>query len=228
MARLMHALELPQSANCLVCGRTNPHGLRLRLRVDPETGLVSTEFVPGPQHVGFEGMVHGGLLATVLDEAMTWAATWKNKRFCYCGELTTRFRNSLRPGQTLRVEALVEFSRPKLVEVAGKIFDHTGRLAATSSGKYVPTSLDEHLEYMDTFLEDSATDEASRLLRGLPPASKVEVQVMDAAKAPSTDEAPRAEEAPVAHDDDDDDDDDLGDNDQPSGTTESDEERAST
>ena len=127
--------------------------------------------------------------------------------------------------QTLRVEALVEFSRPKLVEVAGKIFDHTGRLAATSSGKYVPTSLDEHLEYMDTFLEDTATDEASRLLRGLPPAPKVEVQVMDAAKAPSTDEAPRAEEAPVAHDDDDDD---LDDNDQPSGTTESDEERAST
>ena len=214
----MHALELPQSANCLVCGRSNPHGLKLRLHVDTESGLVSTEFTPGPQHVGFEGMVHGGLLATVLDEAMTWAATWKNKRFCYCGELTTRFRNSLRPGQTLRVEALVEFSRPKLVEVAGKIFDHTGRLAATSSGKYVPTSLDEHLGYMDTFLDDGATDESSRLLRGLPPAPKVEVQVMDAAKAPLADEAPRAEEVPVAHDDDD----------QPSGSTENDEERAST
>jgi acyl-coenzyme A thioesterase PaaI-like protein len=174
----MHALELPHSANCLVCGRSNPHGLKLRLRVATDSGMVSTEFTPGPQHVGFEGMVHGGLLATVLDEAMTWAATWKNKRFCYCGELTTRFRSSLRPGQTLRVEALVEFSRPKLVEVAGKIFDHTGRLAATSSGKYVPTSLDEHLSYMDTFLEHPASDEASRLLRGLPPAPKVEVQVM--------------------------------------------------
>ena len=174
----MRALELPQSANCLVCGRANPHGLRLRLHVDVETGLVSTEFLPGPQHVGFEGMVHGGLLATVLDEAMTWAATWKNKRLCYCGELTTRFRNPLRPGQRLRVEALVEFSRPKLVEVAGKIFDHTGRLAATSSGKYVPTSLDEHLGYMETFLDDPATDEASRLLRGLPPAPKVQVTVM--------------------------------------------------
>ena len=205
----MHALELPQSANCLVCGRQNPHGLRLRLRVEPDTGLVITELVPGPQHVGFEGMVHGGLLATVLDEAMTWAATWKNKRFCYCGELTTRFRNSLRPGQTLRVEALVEFSRPKLVEVAGKIFDHTGRLAATSSGKYVPTSLDEHLEYMDTFLEDAATDEASRLLRGLPPAPKVEVTVMPQGPAARVDEPHEARDG------------------QPTPSTESDEERAS-
>ncbi len=173
----MHDLELPHTANCVVCGRSNPHGLKLRLHVAPDSGMVSTEFTPGPHHVGFEGLVHGGLLATVLDEAMTWAATWKNKRFCYCGELTTRFRNPLRPGQVLRVEALVEFSRPKLVEVAGKIFDHTGRLAATSSGKYVPTSLDEHLAYMDTFLEQPASDEASRLLRGLPPAPKVEVTV---------------------------------------------------
>src|SRR5687767_3754665 len=177
----MHALELPHTANCLVCGRSNPHGLKLRFHVNTDSGMVSTEFIPRPEHVGFDGLVHGGILATVLDEAMTWAATWKNKRFCYCGELTTRFRYPLRPGDTLRVEALVEFSRPKLVEVAGKIFDATGRLAATSSGKYVPTTLDEHLNYMRTFLDDPATADASALLRGMPlppPRPKVEVTVM--------------------------------------------------
>ena len=70
--------------------------------------------------------------------------------------------------------------QPKLVEVAGKIFDFTGRLAATSSGKYVPTTLDEHLNYMRTFLDDPASAEASALLRGLPlpPPPKVEVTVM--------------------------------------------------
>jgi acyl-coenzyme A thioesterase PaaI-like protein len=195
------ALELPHSANCLVCGRSNPHGLKLRLHVATDSGMVFTQVTPGPHHVGFEGLVHGGLLATVLDEAMTWAATWKNKRFCYCGELTTRFRSSLRPGQMLRVEALVEFSRPKLVEVAGKIFDHTGRLAATSSGKYVPTSLDEHLAYMDTFLEHPASDEASRLLRGLPPAPKVEVQVMPQGAPARAENAGTEAEPPPSADD---------------------------
>jgi acyl-coenzyme A thioesterase PaaI-like protein len=167
----MHALELPHSANCLVCGRSNPHGLKLRLRVITDTGLVSTEFVPRIEHTGFENTVHGGLLATVLDEAMTWAATWKNKRFCYCGELTTRFRYPVRPGDALRIEALVEFSRPKLVEVASKVFDFTGRLAATGSGKYVPLTLDEHLGFMRQFIDDAQTAEATRILRGLPPAA---------------------------------------------------------
>src|SRR3954453_3121893 len=62
-------LQLPQSANCLVCGRKNAHGIKLDLFVDKSTGVVTVEFVTQPHHVGFEGIVHGGLLATVIDEA---------------------------------------------------------------------------------------------------------------------------------------------------------------
>src|SRR5262245_28945158 len=121
----MHALELPHARHCLVCGRHNPQGLKLHLHVVPDTGMVSTDFRPLPEHVGFEGIIHGGLLATVMDEAMTWAATWRNRRFCYCAEMTARFRHPVTPGQGLRVEALVERSRPKMVEVACKMFDFT-------------------------------------------------------------------------------------------------------
>jgi acyl-coenzyme A thioesterase PaaI-like protein len=162
----MHAIELPHSSNCLVCGRHNPHSLKLRLHVQADSGLVSTEFIPQDEHVGFEGIVHGGLLATILDEAMTWAATWRNKRFCYCGELTARFRYPVRPRDALRIEAQVEFSKPKLIEVASKIFDFTGRLMATGSGKYVPTGVDEHRAFLRTFLNDPNTETAARLLRG--------------------------------------------------------------
>ena len=86
----MPLLQLPHTAGCLVCGRDNPHGLRLDLHVDPETGIVRIEFAPRREHIGFEGVVHGGVLATVLDEAMVWAATWAARRFCVCAELTTR------------------------------------------------------------------------------------------------------------------------------------------
>ena len=60
-------MELPHTAGCLVCGRQNPHGLGLSLHVDEGSGVVSVEFAPRPEHIGFEGIVHGGVLATVLD-----------------------------------------------------------------------------------------------------------------------------------------------------------------
>src|SRR4051794_35478026 len=101
-------MELPHTAGCVVCGRQNPHRLGLSLHVDEGSGVVSVEFTPRPEHIGFEGIVHGGVLATVLDEAMVWAATWAGKRFCVAGEMTIRFQKSAAVGHLLRCEARVE------------------------------------------------------------------------------------------------------------------------
>ena len=69
-------LELPHTRGCMVCGRGNPLGLGLSLFVDPASGVVRVNYTPAGPHIGFEGVVHGGVLATVIDEAMVWAATW--------------------------------------------------------------------------------------------------------------------------------------------------------
>src|SRR4051812_17649018 len=116
----MAAIELPHTPNCLVCGRLNPHGLHLSLRVDLESGVVTTELTPSGDHIGFEGIVHGGVLATVLDEAMVWAATWAGKRFCVCGELNVRYRQSAGVGEGLVVVAKVEEARRKLITTLGE------------------------------------------------------------------------------------------------------------
>src|SRR5262249_55471282 len=111
-------LQLPHARDCIVCGRHNPHGLKLDLFVDPDRSIVRAEWTPESHHAGFDEIVHGGIVSAVLDEAMTWSATWWGKRFCFCGELTTRFRKQVRPGQSYRIEAQVEFSRPKLIETS--------------------------------------------------------------------------------------------------------------
>jgi acyl-coenzyme A thioesterase PaaI-like protein len=160
----MSELELPHTAGCFVCGRENPHGLKLDLRVDPDSGRVTTHFTPLPQHIGFEGIIHGGVLATVVDELMVWAATWKGRRFCVCGELNTRFRHSAHVGRPLRIEAEVEFSRPRLVQAAAKIFDHDNRLIATASGKYIPMPVDQHAQVVATFVQDPASAPAAQRL----------------------------------------------------------------
>lgn len=160
-------IQLPHTSGCLVCGRENPHGLKMDLHVEPETGLVRAEFTPTEHHAGFERIVHGGLIATVLDEAMVWAATWRVKRFCLCGELIVRFRQGAAPGQLLKIEASVETSRPRLVETAGKVFDGTGKLLVTAQGKYVPVTPEQHQAVTQTFATNPETEKAANYLRGV-------------------------------------------------------------
>jgi uncharacterized protein (TIGR00369 family) len=165
----MSTLELPHTPGCLVCGRANPNGLRLSLSVHPETGLVTVPFTPQPHHVGFEGIIHGGLLATVLDEAMVWAATWSGRRFCVCGEMTVRFRHSAPIGQTLTCTARIASSRRGLIETTGEVRTADGTLVCTATGKYVPVDDDRDAAFKATIIDEPATRPAAAMLtRGIP------------------------------------------------------------
>jgi acyl-coenzyme A thioesterase PaaI-like protein len=161
----MPTIELPHTPNCLVCGRSNPHGLRLSLHVDPETGVVTTRFVPRPEHIGFEGIVHGGVVATVLDEAMVWAATWTGRRFCVCGEMSVRFRESVLVGDDLTVTARIDLARSKLITTSGSVTQVDGKVLATATGKYVPLPDDRNRAFIATLVHEPATAEAANVLR---------------------------------------------------------------
>ncbi len=161
-------MELPHTAGCLVCGRHNPHGLRLSLHVDPATGIVTVDFTPQAEHIGFDGIVHGGVVATIVDEAMVWAATWMGRRFCVCGEMSVRFRKPLAVGERVQIAAQVEFSRPRLIETTAKMTG-AGGLLATASGKYVPVDPAQNEAIMATLIDEPSTHAANAMLtRGIP------------------------------------------------------------
>ena len=158
-------MELPHTPGCLVCGRENPHGLHLHLHVD-DAGVVTTDFTPGATHIGFVGVTHGGVLATVLDEAMVWAATWGGKRFCLCGEMTVRFRRPAVVGQPVRVEAKVESARSRMVTTTAVGRDTAGNVVVEASGKYVPLPDDRNREFVATLVDEESTAVAARALKG--------------------------------------------------------------
>src|SRR5436190_9655924 len=158
-------LELPHTAGCLVCGRQNPIGLHLHLHVDEVTGAVETRFTPAAHHIGFEGIIHGGVLATVLDEAMVWAATWRGRRFCVCGEMSIRFRKAAEVGRPVIVRAAIESARTKMIQTSGQVLDEAGEILATASGKYVPLPRDRHEAFVATLVDEPATAAAARVLR---------------------------------------------------------------
>jgi uncharacterized protein (TIGR00369 family) len=58
----------PNSRMCFLCGRQNPVGLKLDFYEDPEAGQVRVEFTVPDEYQGYPGVVHGGIVAAVLDE----------------------------------------------------------------------------------------------------------------------------------------------------------------
>src|SRR5271155_4869386 len=133
----MPLLELPHTAGCLVCGRDNPHGLHLTSFVDPDTSSVTTTFTPAPYHIGFESIIHGGVLATVLDELMVWTAIWASKKACVAAEMSLRFIQKAGVGKPLHATAKIIRQRSRLIETSAEIY-YGSILICTSVGKYVP------------------------------------------------------------------------------------------
>jgi len=128
---------LPHTRSCFVCGESNPHGLNLRFETDGQ--LVRTRFTPRVEHIGFQGVVHGGILATVADEIMVWACAAPTKRFAYCAELNVRFVSPARPGAEIIVTAeLTANRRDKIFEAKAELKSETGELLASATGKYLP------------------------------------------------------------------------------------------
>lgn len=128
--------NLPWTRSCFVCGQDNPHGLRLRSRI--ENGHVILNYTPRESDLGYRHIVHGGIAMTLLDEVMTWAAIAASRRVCVAAELSVRLKKPIQVGQALRVEGWVVKHTSRLILTEGLITgaDGAGRLAA--SGKYMP------------------------------------------------------------------------------------------
>jgi uncharacterized protein (TIGR00369 family) len=146
--------ELPHTASCFVCGESNVSGLKIRFETNGEN--TCARFVPRLEHIGFKQTVHGGILATLLDEIMVWACAVRTRRFSYCAELTVRYQSPVRPGEeVLLTGELVANRRNKLFEARGEIRNAAGRLLATATGKYLPIKEIEARAMLDDFIGDT-------------------------------------------------------------------------
>lgn len=147
-------MKLPRTKSCFVCGLNNPIGLNLDLESDGR--VVRARFAPRPEHAGFKDTVHGGLISTVLDEAMVWAVGVRTKRFAYSAELTMRFFKPVRPGMELVAQGEVTaVRRARLFETKAELRDAQGTVYAAATGKYLPIQGDVLGAMLSDFAEDT-------------------------------------------------------------------------
>ena len=119
---------------CFVCGEKNPDGLKLRLQTDAERGRAETEIVFDPRFQGWAGVVHGGLVATVLDEALIYAAGARGFR-CVTGEITVRYVRPVSTGTPYALKGRFVRKRGRVVLAESSLLDAKGREVARASGK---------------------------------------------------------------------------------------------
>jgi len=119
---------------CFVCGEKNPAGLKLRIRTDAERGESTADVTFRDDFQGWTKVVHGGLLATVLDEALIYAAGAKGLK-CVTGEMTVRFLKPASTGVAYTLKGRFVEDKGRIVLAESFLLDGQGQEVARASGK---------------------------------------------------------------------------------------------
>lgn len=135
---------------CFGCGERNPIGLKLAFFRDGDA--VEAAFTPRPEHEGYAGLVHGGIISALLDEAMSWAVI-ASGRLAVTAQMSLRFRRPVEVGTPVRVRGRVIEERGRIVEVQGELVDSDGAVLAEASGTFVRVSEDQQRAWEERYLQ---------------------------------------------------------------------------
>ncbi len=108
--------------NCFACGTLNAHGLHLELHASEDVCWV--ELVLPERFEGWEGIAHGGIVCTLLDEVMAWALV-DHDLWGVTARMSVEFRRPVPIGRPVRAEGRVVSVRRRLVEAEGVVLDGT-------------------------------------------------------------------------------------------------------
>lgn len=132
-------LKQPSAKQCFVCGVENPHGLHIHF-YETAPDEVSAEFTAAEQYQGYPGILHGGIAATILDEAAgrAFMGTDPSKsKFMYTAELKVKYRKNIPIGQPLKVVGRQGKRIRWTAEATSAIYDENGILLAEASALLV-------------------------------------------------------------------------------------------
>ncbi len=128
--------------DCFGCGSENHSGLRMTFETDGKQ--IRTRLVVAPQFRGWSKLVHGGVISTILDETMSWAAIILTKKFILTKKMTIEFKRPIFVGSSLHcIGYIKEQNAERQAVVAGELFDEHGKLCAVSEGEFVLFSKDQ-------------------------------------------------------------------------------------
>lgn len=122
---------------CFVCGKKNPLGLHAIVR--REKDKIIGEFISKKEHEGPRGILHGGLIAALLDEVMVYLAhsIISPGQDTPTASLTVRFHRPVPTGKKIILEATTTREHSKLIQTQASVKFEDGTLVARGEGKFI-------------------------------------------------------------------------------------------
>lgn len=136
---------------CFACGAHNPYGLHMTFHVENDT--VVSDLLPQAEHQGFPGVIHGGIVATILDEALNRTSMLTDTpAWTMTGRLDIRYRRYVPYGPRLRVRARLEKQRGRMVQASGvlTLADDEQAILAEAQGTFMALTQ----ETLDSIMQD--------------------------------------------------------------------------
>lgn len=126
--------ELTDDRHCFACGPDNESGLRMTFEYGD--GTARSRIVPRREFGGWSDIMHGGIVATLLDEAMAHAALAAGVR-AVTARIELRFRNPVPTGRPLIVEGKVVSRRGRVMDIEGVLSGEDGTPYASSHARFL-------------------------------------------------------------------------------------------
>ncbi len=132
--RSLSQIREAEHADCVVCSSTNSRGLQLEFGLE-EDGSVSADFPCSWDFQGYGGFLHGGVISSLLDGAMT-NCLFAHGQAGFTAELNVRFLHPVVLGEVVTVRAWIDRSHPVLKVLKGEVVQGD-RVMATAVGKFL-------------------------------------------------------------------------------------------
>ncbi len=130
-------MRQPNARFCFVCGLSNAFGLQLRFDLTAP-GEVTCRYTVPERYQGFPGVVHGGIVAAMLDEVCARAHMGIDPpRFMYTARLDVRYRKNVPVEQPLRIVGTALKSKSRTATSTGVIYGPDGEILAEADALLV-------------------------------------------------------------------------------------------
>jgi uncharacterized protein (TIGR00369 family) len=129
-------LEPKETNKCFGCGGANDGGMKLTFEQDNANRKIVGRFVLGPRYQGGGGMAHGGIIATLLDEAMGKVCRFRDAR-AVTAELTVEYLKPIDVEKEIVVEAFEQEQKGRNLFHVGEIRNESGEVLARGKGRFV-------------------------------------------------------------------------------------------
>ena len=118
-------IKQPNSRMCFICGLENPVGLHLHI-YETGPGTIETSYTAPDHFQGYPGVLHGGIVAAILDELSGRAhmgSDAENPRFLFTAKLEVKYRRNVPIGKELKINGKAGKSKSRSAEAWAGIYD---------------------------------------------------------------------------------------------------------